>query len=166
MQIAPIPDNEKERLEALHSLAVLDTNPEERFDNITNEAILKLKVPISTLTLIDKNREWFKSAKGVSNKEGDRSVSFCGHALLASNIFIVEDTLKDDRFKDNPMVVGKPYIRFYAGISLRDYKTHLPVGVFCIKDTKPRKLTLDEINILMDLASRAEKELNNKITQS
>lgn len=160
MILAPIPENEKERLEALHRLAIMDTIPEERFDSITKEATEKLKVPISTITIVDEKREWFKSSQGISSKGGDRSTSFCGHALLASNIFIIEDTLLDERFKDNPMVIGNPYIRFYAGISLRDYKTHLPVGVMCIKDIKPRKLKLEEINILMELASHAERELN------
>lgn len=162
MQKAPIPQNEDDRIAAVHNLAILDTSPEKRFDDITKEAIEKLKVPISTITIVDKDREWFKSNPGLDNKEGPRETSFCGHALFATSIFIVEDTLEDERFKDNPMVIGKPYIRFYAGISLLDHKTGLPVGVMCIKDTKPRKLSLDEINILMELAGRAEKELNNK----
>jgi GAF domain-containing protein len=160
MELAPIPKNEKERIEALHRLAILDTKPEARFDDITKEVIEKLKVPISTVTIVDEDREWFKASQGLDSKEGKRSISFCGHALLASNIFIIEDTLKDERFKDNPMVIGEPYIRFYAGISLRDYRTHLPVGVLCVKDIKPRILTLEEINILMELANRTEKELN------
>ena len=160
MQLAPVQQNEEERLEALHKMALLDTVPEGRFDHLTKEAIEKLHVPISTITLVDKDREWFKSKQGLENKEGKRSTSFCGHALFATDMFVVEDTLKDDRFKDNPMVIGSPYIRFYAGISLRDHKTHLPVGVFCVKDIKPKKLTLDEINIFMDLASKAEIELN------
>lgn len=160
MQLAPIPANENERLEALHRLALLDTKQEKRFDDLTKEATAKLHVPISTVTLVDADREWFKSKQGIENKEGKRDISFCGHAVIATDIFVVEDTLKDDRFKDNPMVVGKPYIRFYAGISLKDKKTHLPIGVFCVKDIKPRKLTLEEINIFMDLAERAEKEIN------
>lgn len=163
MKLASIPTNEAERLKALHKLALLDTMPEKRFDSITKEAISRLKVPISTLTLIDSKREWFKSSQGIDYKEGDRAISFCGHALLATNIFIVEDTLKDDRFKDNPMVIGRPYIRFYAGISLRESQSGLPIGVLCIKDIKPRKLTSEEINILIELASRAEKELNTII---
>lgn len=161
MQKAPIPNDEDERLIAVHNLAILDTEPEKRFDTITKEAKDKLGVPISTLTIIDKDREWFKSKQGINQNEGKREVSFCGHALLATEIFIVEDTLKDERFKDNPMVVGEPYIRFYAGVSLRDKHTKQPVGVLCVKDTKPRKLSFEEINILMDLASRAEIELNN-----
>lgn len=160
MILAPIPENEKDRLDAVHRLAILDTNSEVRFDNITKEAIEKIKVPISTLTIIDKDREWFKSKQGLMEKEGKRDVSFCGHALFASDIFIVEDTMKDNRFKNNPMVIEKPNIRFYAGVSLRDNKTKLPVGVLCVKDVIPRKLSLEEINILMELAERAERELN------
>ncbi|MFA6463868.1 MAG: GAF domain-containing protein [Candidatus Paceibacterota bacterium] len=162
MQNAPIPDNEDERLVAVHNMAILDTEPEERFDALTKEAIEKLKVPISIISILDSDREWFKSCQGVDQKEGKRSISFCGHALLAKNIFIVEDTQKDPRFLDNPMVIGFPYIRFYAGIALFDYETGLPVGVFCIKDTKPRQLTLEEISTIADLADRAEKELNKK----
>jgi len=160
MQIAPIPKDENIRIEAVHRMAILDTKPEERFDRLTKEAVDRLKVPISTITIIDSKREWFKSCQGLDEKEGERAVSFCGHALLAQNIFIVEDTLKDDRFKDNPMVIGHPFIRFYAGIAILDHKTGQPVGVFCVKDTKPRTFSISEINILIDLADRAEKEIN------
>lgn len=160
MKKAPIPKNEKERLEAVHRIAILDTEPEGRFDVLTKEAVEKIKVPISTLTILDSKREWFKSCQGLDKKEGERAISFCGHALLVKNIFFVEDTLKDPRFADNPMVIGSPYIRFYGGISLVDYKTGQYIGVFCIKDTKPRTLNADEVDILMDLADRAEKELN------
>ena len=160
MQIAPIPKDENIRIEAVHRMAILDTKPEERFDRLTKEAVDRLKVPISTITIIDSKREWFKSCQGLDEKEGERAVSFCGHALLAQNIFIVEDTLKDDRFKDNPMVIGHPFIRFYAGIAILDHKTGQPVGVFCVKDTKPRMFSISEINILIDLADRAEKEIN------
>ncbi|OHA50803.1 MAG: hypothetical protein A2Z62_01150 [Candidatus Terrybacteria bacterium RIFCSPLOWO2_02_42_20] len=160
MQIAPIPKDENIRIEAVHRMAILDTKPEERFDRLTKEAVDRLKVPISTITIIDSKREWFKSCQGLDEKEGERAVSFCGHALLAQNIFVVEDTLKDDRFKDNPMVIGHPFIRFYAGIAILDHKTGQPVGVFCVKDTKPRTFSISEINILIDLADRAEKEIN------
>jgi GAF domain-containing protein len=160
MQSAPIPKDEKERLEAVHRLAILDTKPEERFDALTQEAIKKLKVPISMISILDTDREWFKSCVGFEKKQCDRSTSFCGHALLASDIFMVGDTLKDERFKDNPMVVGSPFIRFYAGIALHDKKTGQPVGVFCVKDIVPRVFSLTEISILLDLAERAEKEIN------
>ena len=160
MQKAPIPGDEKERLLAVHRMAVLDTEPEERFDVLTKEAVKRLKVPISIVSILDSDREWFKSCQGLKNKEGDRAVSFCGHALLAKDIFIVPDTLKDQRFVDNPMVTGSPFIRFYAGIALLDYKTGQSIGVFCVKDTKPKQFGLAEIDILTDLADRAEKELN------
>ena len=162
MTNAPIPDNEEERITSVHKMAILDTEPEPRFDALTKEAIEKLKVPMAMITIIDSDREWFKSCQGIDQKEGGRAISFCGHALLAKNIFIVEDTQKDPRFVDNPMVTGFPFIRFYGGIALFDYSTGQPVGVFCVKDTKPRNLTLEEVGIIADLADRAEKELNRK----
>ena len=157
---APIPEDEEKRIEAVHRMAILDTKSEERFDVLTREAVEKLKVPMSMVSILDRDREWFKSCIGFDKKEGERDVSFCGHALLATNIFIVEDTLKDSRFADNPMVTGDPFIRFYAGVALFDHKTRQPIGVFCVKDTKPRKLTSEEIEIILDLANRAEEELN------
>src|ERR1035437_1759585 len=160
MQNAPIPGDENKRIEAVHRLAILDTKPEERFDILTREAVEKLKVPMSMVSILDTDREWYKSCVGYDKNEGARAVSFCGHALLATNIFIVEDTLKDPRFADNPMVTSYPFIRFYAGVALFDYKTRQPVGVFCVKDIKPKKLTTEEITIIIDLADRAEKELN------
>jgi GAF domain-containing protein len=112
------------------------------------------------VTILDSDREWFKSCIGYDKKEGPRAASFCGHALLATNIFIIEDASKDERFADNPMVVGAPFIRFYAGVALFDHKTGQPIGVFCVKDIKPRKLTTEEVGIVIELAERAEKELN------
>ncbi len=160
MQNAPIPADEDKRLEALHRIAILDTEPEERFDTLTREAVEKLKVQMSMVSILDSDREWFKSCVGLDQKEGGRAISFCGHALLATNIFIIEDTLKDPRFADNPMVIGFPFIRFYAGVALFDYKTRQPIGVFCVKDIKPKKLTTAETAIIIDLAEQAEKELN------
>lgn len=157
---APTPENEEERLAAVHEHAILDTKPEERFDKLTREAVKKFGVPISMISIIDASREWYKSCQGLDIKEGDRKISFCGHALLAENVFIIEDTLQDQRFVDNPMVVGFPFIRFYAGVALRDQKTKLPIGVFCIKDTKPRKLSVEEVGSLLSFAERAERELN------
>ncbi len=157
------PEYENERLNALHKLAILDTEPEERFDALTKEAVEKLHVKMSMISIIDSDREWFKSCTGIDQKEGARSASFCGHALLAKSLFIVEDTLKDPRFADNPMVIGEPFIRFYAGVAIFDRKTYLPIGVFCIKDTKPKILKIDEIAIILDLASRAEDELNKVV---
>src|SRR3989344_5209174 len=155
MQSAPIPKNEKERLQKIRELGILDTEPEERFEAITREAIKAFHVPIATITIMDENREWYKSCQGLDVEEVPRSVSFCAHAMLSRNLFCIEDTLKDDRFKDNPMVVGKPYIRFYAGVSLYS-KDDMNIGIFCIKDTKPRRLSVKETGMLIDFASRAE----------
>ena len=160
MQKAPIPDNEVARLTAVKSFNILDTPPEERFDKVTKAAIEYFKVPIATITIMDADREWFKSCQGLNFNQADRSVSFCGHAMLSTYIFIVEDTLKDQRFMDNPQVIGAPYIRFYAGMAMKDKKTNLPVGVLCIKDTKPRTLSPEDIATLIDLAGQAEEELN------
>ena len=160
MQKPAIHPLELERLSILKTLDILDTKPEERFDNITKLAIEKLHVPISTITLLDEKREWFKSSQGLNKHEDSREASFCGHALLASDIFIVEDTLKDERFVDNPHVKSHNPIRFYAGISLKHTKTGLPIGVFCIKDYKPRILTNEEIGVILELAKEAEYQLN------
>jgi GAF domain-containing protein len=162
MQSAPMQDNEKERLEKIKELGILDTEPEERFDMITRDALKEFKVPISTVTIIDENREWYKSCQGLDVKEMPRDLSFCAHAMLSNDIFIIEDTLKDDRFKDNPMVVDNPHVRFYAGISLHN-KEGIAIGVFCIKDTKPRVFSANEMGLLINFAARAENELNTKV---
>lgn len=151
---------ELDRLNILKSLDILDTKPEERFDKITRLAAEKLHVPISTITLLDEKREWFKSSQGLKKCEDSRETSFCGHALLASDIFIIEDTLKDERFADNPHVKENPPIRFYTGVSLKHQKTGLPIGVFCIKDYKPRTLSNEEISTMLELAKEAEYQLN------
>lgn len=156
---APIYPEEEDRLKSLYAMRLLDTPPEERFDRITKLAQQIFKVPISTITLVDSQREWFKSCQGLPAKEGGRAISFCGHAIYADDIFIIPDTKNDERFRNNPMVVGNPYIRFYAGVPLKttDGKR---IGVFCIKDTKPRKLNKEKISLLKSLANWAEIELN------
>ncbi len=157
----PLHPNEKERLEAVHRLGILDTNPDPRFDALTLEATQRLHVPISTLSILDENREWYKSCQGLDTRQGDRNIAFCSWALLAENVFIVEDTLKDERFKNNPYVTGAPHIRFYAGFAIRDAVSNLPIGVFCVKDLKPRSLSIEEIGILFELARKAEALINN-----
>jgi len=161
MKSAPIPKNEKERLISLHTLGLLDTKPEERFDRITRTATKVFNVSISTLTLIDEKREWFKSVCGLDQREGDRAISFCGHALLSHKIFIISDTKKDKRFSDNPMVTGKPYIRFYAGVPIINADGQR-IGVFCIKDTKPRPFSKSDEEILKNLSAWAELEINSR----
>lgn len=161
MTIPPPYEKEKERLEAVHKMGIMNTTPDPRYDALTKEACRILKVPISTISILDEKKEFYKSCQGLDTNEGPREVAFCSWALLADNVFVVEDTLLDQRFKDNPYVTGKPFIRFYAGISIRDAKTGLPVGVFCVKDTKPRKLNIEETSALFELAGRAEVLINS-----
>lgn len=167
---APIPKNEEERLAALHRLGLLGTPSEKRFDKITEAAAKRFHVPICTIALLDKDREWFKSCyeekkfgifpRNLMRKEGPRTISFCGHALLAENMFVVEDTLRDPRFSDNPYVQGPPHIRFYAGIALRERSTQMPIGVFCVKDMTPRTFSAQDTVDLMEFGKRAEEEMN------
>jgi len=160
MKHAPIPPNDEERLKILHQKNILDTPAEPRFDELTKLATTLLKVPIAAVSIIDKDREWFKSCHGLNIKEGPRATSFCGHAMLASDLFIVEDTLQDERFRDNPQVMGYPFIRFYAGIALHELDSGHVLGVFCVKDTNPRKLSTKDIGIFLDIAKKVEIELN------
>ncbi len=160
MKKAPIPEYEDTRLHIVQELGLLDTEHEERFDCIVAEAKNKLHVPMSTISIIDKDREWFKACYGMPCQEGPREISFCGHAMVAREMCIVEDTLKDERFMDNPYVTGLPYVRFYAGIALYHRSSGVPVGVFCVKDTKPRTLSLEELGVFTELACKAEDEIN------
>ena len=139
MQAAPIPDNEVERLQALHNLLLLDTPPEERFDRVVRFAAEELDVPIALVTFIDTQRQWFKSRLGIDINETARNISFCAHAINQSDLFVVDDASKDERFFDNPLVIGFPYIRFYAGAPVRAPSGER-VGTLCIIDTKPREL--------------------------
>ena len=150
MQPAPIPSNESDRITSLKKLKILDTPPEERFDRITKLATRVFSVPISTITLVDANREWFKSVCGLDATEGDRAVSFCGHALLEDEILIIPDAKKDPRFSDNPMVVGEPFIRFYAGAPIFS-ADGARIGTFCIKGHDPREFSDDEKETLKEM---------------
>lgn len=156
---------EKQRLQILSSLNLLDTPPDPRLEAITESARHQMKVAMSAVTILDETHEWYKACYGdicPPSGVGDRSISFCGHALLSEVLFIVEDTLQDPRFVDNPMVINPPHIRFYAGAALHEQESHLPIGVFCVKDTKPRKLSESELEIFLEHWKRAESALNNR----
>lgn len=112
------PDNEVQRLRHLNTLAILDTAAEERFDRITRLARRLFNVPIALISLVDENRQWFKSCYGLNVSETSRDISFCGHAILGKKVFVIEDASQDPRFADNPLVTDAPNIRFYAGVSL------------------------------------------------
>jgi len=157
MQVPRIPANEGARVATLRALNILDTPPEDRFDRLTRLARRVFNVPVSTITMIDANRQWFKSCGGVSVRETPRDISFCAHAILYEDILVVENALKDERFHDNPFVVQDPKIRFYAGCPLlvNGYR----MGTICIIDQKPRHFTDDDRQLLKDLAVMAEQEL-------
>lgn len=115
-------------------------------------------VPIALVSLVDENRQWFKSCLGLSVSETPRDISFCGHAILGDDLFIIPDTFLDKRFADNPLVLNDPYIRFYAGCPLRD-PTGSKLGTLCIIDRQPRSLGKEDLEALTDLASMVEREL-------
>ncbi|HAS6067836.1 TPA: diguanylate cyclase [Vibrio vulnificus] len=152
------PDNEQQRIADLHALHVLDTAAEERFDRITRLARRLFDVPIALVSLVDEDRQWFKSCFGLDSCETSREVSFCGHAILGQGAFVVEDATQDPRFADNPLVTDAPYIRFYAGVPLM-YEDRSCLGTLCIIDTQPRTLSTEERLDLIDLAKMAEREL-------
>jgi GAF domain-containing protein len=114
-----LPLDECERLDALRALGILDTEGEERFDRITRLAKRLFGVPIALISLVDQDRQWFKSRQGLDASETSREISFCGHAILKDSALVVSDTLNDERFHDNPLVTSEPSIRFYAGQPLR-----------------------------------------------
>lgn len=130
---------------------------EKRFDPLTQTAARVFDVPISLITLVDKDRQWFKSNHGLNVQETPRHMSFCAHAIADDDLLVVQDALNDERFAANPLVVEDPRIRFYAGVPVR-YDGQ-QVGTLCIIDTKPRVITGDEIKVLEDLGALVEHEL-------
>jgi GAF domain-containing protein len=157
--LAPtLPTDENERLAALRSLAILDTPADERFDRITHIAQRLFDVPIVLVSLVDECRQWFKSAQGLSASETPRDISFCGHAIHAGKVFVVENALSDSRFADNPLVTGPPDIRFYAGAPLAT-TGGFRVGTLCLIDSKPRVFPEADQQMLRDLARWVEEEL-------
>jgi phosphoribosyl 1,2-cyclic phosphodiesterase len=155
----PLPDDEAERVAALRRLGILDTPPEERFDRHTRIASALFRVPIALVSLVDADRQWFKSCFGTDVCESSRETSFCAHAIAGNtNLLVVPDALQDERFRDNPLVSDGPRIRFYAGSVL-----HSPegkrIGTLCILDVRPRNLSEEERRLLGDVAAAVEAEL-------
>jgi len=148
---APIPENESARLTSLRALDLLDTEPEERFDRITRVATALFNVPMATITLVDERRQWFKSCQGTAGRENPRDASFCAHVVSNREPIIVVDTHSDERFADNPLVLGGPRIRFYAGypLTLDDGSC---IGTLCLLDTRPHTLKDLDLERLRDLA--------------
>lgn len=156
MQTPPFPANESERLASLRKMILLDTPDEEAFDRITRLAAAMFRAPIALISLVDQNRQWFKSCIGLSARETGRDISFCGHAILNNQVFVIPDAREDTRFADNPLVVGEPYIRFYAGKPLKNDSQH-NIGTLCIISPEPRNFSAQDIGLLEDLGRIAEE---------
>lgn len=153
-----IPVNETARLQALLALNILDTPAEERFDRLTRIAQQSLQTPIALISLVDAERVWFKSRQGLDTKENPRDISFCGHAILEADALVVPDTSADPRFRDNPLVLEPPHIRFYAGVPLT-LNSGLRIGTLCVIDHQPRQLSIDQLAVLSDLSHCVCEEL-------
>ena len=169
MQTAPLPPDEAKRIAALMQCGVLDTEAEQDFDDLTRLAADLLNVPIALVSLIDRDRQWFKSKVGLDACESGRDVAFCSHAILGEDLFVVPDATRDERFHDNPFVTDPPHIRFYAGAPLRS-ADGFNYGTLCVIDNRPRELRDEHAEVLRGLARQATAQLelrrNNRRLES
>lgn len=159
--VPPVPAHEKERLAELHTLALLDSASEARFDHYTSLIADIFDFPIVLVSLVDKDRQWFKSACGLEIRETPRDVSFCAHAINHNSVFVVSDTHEDPRFAQNPLVVSEPYVRFYAGAVVRGPKGY-PLGTLCVIDQTPRRFTDKDCAHLRRFADLIEREIRHR----
>lgn len=159
MQSAPLTSDEDIRLALLDTLEILDTEPEEVFDRVTRMASRLLGMPITAVSLIDAERQWFKSSVGLEATETPRDWAFCAHAIHGQREFIVQDAALDPRFSDNPLVAGNPNIRFYAGVPITSLEG-INLGTLCVIDTVPRVLPAEDVSILRDLARTVSREFH------
>lgn len=158
MIAAPIPADDSTRLNTLRRLDILDSAPDERFDRLTRLAKRLFGVPIVLVSLVDANRQWFKSCIGLTVTETPRDISFCGHAIEGNDILLIPDARFDARFHDNPLVTGEPNIRFYAGCPLT-VANGSKLGTLCLLDPAPREFDADDLALLRDLARMVEQEI-------
>lgn len=158
MKSAPLPENEGDRLQKLLDYKILDTGPEKAFDRITRIVAETIGVPIALVSLIDTDRQWFKSRYGLDAEQTPRDVAFCAHAILGDQVFVIEDAHLDERFADNPLVTGDPSVRFYAGAPLITPDGH-KLGTLCAIDRVPRKISNEHLQLIEDLASLVVDEI-------
>jgi PAS domain S-box-containing protein len=158
----PVPEGEAERLAALRDYAILDTPPEENFDRITRIASRMLDSPMCLVSLVDADRQWFKSKQGLEAEETPRDVAFCAHAIMEDQLMVVPDATLDARFKDNPLVRGEPNVRFYAGAPLKSWSGH-NVGTLCIVDQRAKTPTPEQLEILEDLSKIVVDEMELRL---
>jgi GAF domain-containing protein len=154
----PKPPSESARLAALRAYRQLDTPPEQAFDEITALAAQVCGTPISLAVLLDTDRQWFKSRHGLAVQQTSRDIAFCAHAIMTTDVMIVEDAKNDARFADNPLVTGEPHIRFYAGAPLVDPDGHA-LGTLCVIDRVPRRLAAWQQNALNTLARQVVAQM-------
>lgn len=155
---APIPADDETRLQALRELLILDTPPEQRFDRIVEFAAAEFDMPMALISLVDRDRQWFKARVGLDTCETSREISFCGHAITQDQLFEVQNALQDPRFADNPLVLGAPHIRFYMGAPLV-MPGGARIGTLCLLDVQPREFDDMDRAILGTLRDLAVAEL-------
>jgi GAF domain-containing protein len=154
----PTPENEKARLNTLRGYKILDTKPEERFDDLARLAANLCGAPIALISLVDEDRQWFKSKCGLEVSETPRVQAFCAHAIMSEELFVIPDALRDSRFADNPLVLGEPHIRFYAGAPLVAPNGHI-LGTLCVVDQIPRELSPHQLEALRILARQVMAQI-------
>ncbi|NMO16038.1 GAF domain-containing sensor histidine kinase [Pyxidicoccus fallax] len=162
MKSAPLPPDEAARLAALAAHDLLDTLPEQDFDDLTSLASRLCETPIALVSLVDRERQWFKSRVGLEAPETPRDVAYCSHTILGDDVMVVPDAFQDARFHDNPLATGAPHVRFYAGAPLRAESGH-KLGTLCVIDHVPRELTPEQLDSLRRLGRQVEAQLRLRL---
>ncbi len=162
---APIPANDSERLKTLESYDILDSLPEQEYEDLALLASQICEVPVALISFVGGERQWFKAAVGIELNESPREVSFCGHAIVNDEPLIVQNALEDERFAGNPFVADDPNVRFYAGFQIRSHDGS-PLGTICTLDVQPRQLTEQQERAMQALARQVSSLLELRLKQN